>query len=143
MTGVVIFLLSLCGGPDGTPSSYNEGNNLAHEVSHSLGLYPTAQGDSRDGRGNILIISEDNDAAEIRTLIISEDQWSDDHSEGRDKAGATTGHLVFGTLHTADDGGASGKSTPTFYPYPQVPLGWRKVTLEWDDGWWHLDFVSK
>ncbi|MBD14810.1 MAG: hypothetical protein CMJ72_06525 [Planctomycetaceae bacterium] len=27
-----------------------------------------------------------------------------------------------------------------FYPYPQVPLGWRKVTLEWDDGWWHLDF---
>lgn len=27
-----------------------------------------------------------------------------------------------------------------FYPYPQVPLGWRKVTLEWDDGWWYLDF---
>jgi len=27
-----------------------------------------------------------------------------------------------------------------FYPYPQVPLGWRKVTLEWDDGWWQLDF---
>jgi hypothetical protein len=27
-----------------------------------------------------------------------------------------------------------------FYPYPQVPLGWRKVTLEWDDGWWFLDF---
>lgn len=27
-----------------------------------------------------------------------------------------------------------------FYPYPQVPLGWRKVTLEWDDGWWMLDF---
>lgn len=27
-----------------------------------------------------------------------------------------------------------------FYPYPQVPLGWRKVCLEWDDGWWHLDF---
>ncbi|MBL9122834.1 MAG: BON domain-containing protein [Planctomycetaceae bacterium] len=27
-----------------------------------------------------------------------------------------------------------------FYPYPQVPLGWRKVTLEWDDGWWWLDF---
>lgn len=24
--------------------------------------------------------------------------------------------------------------------YPQVPLGWRKVTLEWDDGWWMLDF---
>jgi len=29
-----------------------------------------------------------------------------------------------------------------FYPYPQVPLGWRKVTLEWDDGWWFLDFQS-
>lgn len=27
-----------------------------------------------------------------------------------------------------------------FYPYPQVPLGWRKVTLEWSDGWWFLDF---
>lgn len=27
-----------------------------------------------------------------------------------------------------------------FYPYPQVPLGWRKVSLEWHDGWWHLDF---
>ena len=27
-----------------------------------------------------------------------------------------------------------------FYPYPQVPLAWRKVTLEWDDGWWTLDF---
>lgn len=30
-----------------------------------------------------------------------------------------------------------------FYPYPQVPLGWRKVMLEWDDGWWYLDFKSK
>ena len=30
-----------------------------------------------------------------------------------------------------------------FYPYPQVPLGWRKVTLEWDDGWWFLDFNKK
>lgn len=29
-----------------------------------------------------------------------------------------------------------------FYPYPQVPLGWRKVTLEWDDGWWFLDFSN-
>jgi hypothetical protein len=19
-------------------------------------------------------------------------------------------------------------------------MGWRKVTLEWDDGWWFLDF---
>jgi hypothetical protein len=30
-----------------------------------------------------------------------------------------------------------------FYPYPQVPLGWRKVCLEWDDGWWMLDFTAK
>lgn len=30
-----------------------------------------------------------------------------------------------------------------FYPYPQVPLGWRKVTLEWDDGWWMLDFKDQ
>lgn len=30
-----------------------------------------------------------------------------------------------------------------FYPYPQVPLGWRKVTLEWDDGWWQLDFADR
>ncbi len=27
-----------------------------------------------------------------------------------------------------------------FYPYPQVPLGWRKVQLEWDDGYWSLNF---
>jgi hypothetical protein len=30
-----------------------------------------------------------------------------------------------------------------FYPYPQVPLGWRKVTLQWDDGWWQLDFKDE
>jgi hypothetical protein len=30
-----------------------------------------------------------------------------------------------------------------FYPYPQVPLGWRSVALEWDDGWWYLDFNEK
>jgi len=30
-----------------------------------------------------------------------------------------------------------------FYPYPQVPLGWRKVTLEWQDGWWFLDFKDQ
>ncbi|MCL2349072.1 MAG: BON domain-containing protein [Planctomycetaceae bacterium] len=27
-----------------------------------------------------------------------------------------------------------------FYPYPQVPPGWRKVTLEWHDGYWWMDF---
>ncbi|MGI9474950.1 MAG: BON domain-containing protein [Rubripirellula sp.] len=30
-----------------------------------------------------------------------------------------------------------------FYPYPQVPLGWRKISLEWDDGWWFLDFTDR
>jgi hypothetical protein len=30
-----------------------------------------------------------------------------------------------------------------FYPYPQVPLGWREVTLEWDDGHWFLDFNDR
>lgn len=30
-----------------------------------------------------------------------------------------------------------------FYPYPQVPLGWRKVSLEWKDGWWWLDFKDR
>jgi hypothetical protein len=27
-----------------------------------------------------------------------------------------------------------------YYPYPQVPDGWRKVTLEHHNGWWWLDF---
>jgi len=30
-----------------------------------------------------------------------------------------------------------------FYPYPQVPLGWRRVSLEWDDGAWNLNFNSR
>ena len=30
-----------------------------------------------------------------------------------------------------------------FYPYPQVPLGWRKATLEWDDGYWNLNFRAR
>ena len=24
-----------------------------------------------------------------------------------------------------------------------VLCGWRRVTLEWDDGWWYLDFDAK
>jgi osmotically-inducible protein OsmY len=27
-----------------------------------------------------------------------------------------------------------------FYPYPQVPLGWREASLEWDDGFWQMNF---
>lgn len=30
-----------------------------------------------------------------------------------------------------------------FYPYPQVPLGWRKAQLEWDDGFWKLNFEPR
>lgn len=30
-----------------------------------------------------------------------------------------------------------------FYPYPQVPLGWRRVSMEWDDGWWFVDFDER
>lgn len=30
-----------------------------------------------------------------------------------------------------------------FYPYPQVPLGWRKVTMEWNKGWWTVDFQAR
>ena len=30
-----------------------------------------------------------------------------------------------------------------FHPYPQVPLGWREVSMEWDDGLWQLDFNQK
>lgn len=29
-----------------------------------------------------------------------------------------------------------------YYPFPKVPLGWRKVTLEWEDGHWYLDRKS-
>ena len=30
-----------------------------------------------------------------------------------------------------------------FYPYPQVPLGWREAELSWDDGYWNLEFNSR
>ena len=30
-----------------------------------------------------------------------------------------------------------------FYPYPQVPMGWRNAKLEWDDGHWQLKFNSR
>ena len=29
-----------------------------------------------------------------------------------------------------------------FYPFPKVPLGWRSVKLEWDDGHWYLGRLS-
>ena len=30
-----------------------------------------------------------------------------------------------------------------FYPYPQVPMGWRSAQLDWDDGHWKLRFAPK
>jgi len=30
-----------------------------------------------------------------------------------------------------------------YYPYPQVPLGWRDATLRWDDGYWNLQFRQR
>lgn len=30
-----------------------------------------------------------------------------------------------------------------FYPYPQVPLGWREASLRWDDGQWNLMFKPR
>ena len=30
-----------------------------------------------------------------------------------------------------------------FYPYPQIPMGWRDVQLAWDDGHWNLNFRSR
>jgi hypothetical protein len=29
-----------------------------------------------------------------------------------------------------------------YYPFPKVPLGWRKVTLEWEDGHWYYGRLS-
>ena len=29
-----------------------------------------------------------------------------------------------------------------FYPFPKVPLGWRKVILEWEDGHWYYGRLS-
>jgi BON domain len=29
-----------------------------------------------------------------------------------------------------------------FYPFPRVPLGWRKVVLEWEDGHWYYGKLS-
>ena len=29
-----------------------------------------------------------------------------------------------------------------FYPFPKVPLGWRKVVLEWEDGHWYMGRIT-
>lgn len=28
----------------------------------------------------------------------------------------------------------------SFHPFPQIPLGWKKSQLEWDDGYWQMNF---
>lgn len=57
---------------------------------------------------------------------------------------ATAAHPNFGAVSYPKQYSASAwPYIGPFYPYPQVPLGWRKVTLEWDDGFWHLDFADK
>ena len=77
-----------------------------------------------DIRHSILIISEDADAAH----------------ESPPAEGAHTGHLLFSDIVQVD--GSTDSASP-FYPYPQVPLGWRRAILEWDDGWWYLDFADR
>jgi hypothetical protein len=45
--------------------------------------------------------------------------------------------------YTPYNSGYSGQQQPSFgpfYPYPQVPLGWRQTSTSWDDGWWFLDY---
>jgi hypothetical protein len=74
--------------------------------------------------------------------------------------GAGTAHQIYNMPHmpeyawpsTAQYPNSAGVQYPTqysasawpyigpFYPYPQVPLGWRQAQLEWDDGHWHLNF---
>jgi len=57
---------------------------------------------------------------------------------------ATAAHPNFGAVSYPKQYSASAwPYIGPFYPYPQVPLGWRKVTLEWDDGFWQLDFADK
>ena len=57
---------------------------------------------------------------------------------------ATAAHPNFGAVSYPKQYSASAwPYIGPFYPYPQVPLGWRKVTLEWDDGFWQLDFSDK
>ena len=54
-------------------------------------------------------------------------------------APAVVGYCLAAALIAAAAGSASAGEKDSepyigpFYPYPQVPLGWRKVQLEWDD----------
>ena len=71
---------------------------------------------------------------------------------GMSAPGATAGQPNYAWPSYAPPGNFSAVGYPTaypwqafpnigpFYPYPEVPLDWRAVTLRWDDGIWWLDF---
>ena len=50
------------------------------------------------------------------------------------------GRTIASVLRTSDEDFRANHGLGPYYPYPQVPDGWRKVTLEWSDGYWQLDF---
>ncbi len=53
------------------------------------------------------------------------------------------GHPHFGAMnYPKTNAPAVWPYTGSYYPYPQIPPGWKKVALEWDDGYWYLDFKS-
>jgi hypothetical protein len=73
-------------------------------------------------------------------------------AEGPAEAVGRQGAMA-GTLNYAGSAGAGTTATyPTTYPWqawantsppypnPEIPYGWRVVTLRWDDGLWWLDF---
>jgi hypothetical protein len=65
-------------------------------------------------------------------------------------AGATQAAVPGGPNYAWPGGAAAGYPTNNpwaaqanvmpAYPNPEIPLGWRRVTLRWDDGLWWLDF---
>lgn len=54
------------------------------------------------------------------------------------------GNPHFGAMdHPKTNAPAAWPYTGSYYPYPQIPPGWKHVALEWDDGYWFLDFKHK
>ncbi|MEW4566168.1 hypothetical protein AB1K70_26870 [Bremerella sp. JC770] len=54
-----------------------------------------------------------------------------------------SGHPHFGAMDYPKTNAPSvWPYTGMYYPYPQIPPGWKHVALEWDDGYWYLDFKS-
>ncbi|WDI42324.1 hypothetical protein [Bremerella sp. P1] len=53
------------------------------------------------------------------------------------------GHPHFGAMnYPKTNAPAVWPYTGMYYPNPQIPPGWKHVALEWDDGYWFLDFKS-